>query len=167
MRDISRAAGVSLAGLYYYFAGKEELLYLIQRHTFETVLAAAQGKIEMTKSPQARLRMLIHLHVQFFLDHPNEMKVLTHEEAWLGQEHGREVRAIKRAYYQLFLAQVEALKRTRHLHALDARLAVLSLFGIMNWLYTWYNARIDPDGATCAEAMAGIFFDGILRKHEA
>src|SRR4029077_16961609 len=32
MRDLSRASGMSLAGLYYYFESKEKLLYLIQRH---------------------------------------------------------------------------------------------------------------------------------------
>jgi AcrR family transcriptional regulator len=166
MRDIAGATGVSLAGLYYYFASKEELLYLIQRHTFETILAAAQRRIEAIPSPEARLRALVQLHLQFFLEHPNEMKVLTHEEAWLGQEHGRQVRAIKRAYYQLCLAQVESLKKTRRLHALNARLAVLSLFGMMNWIYTWYNPKIDPDAATCAETMAGIFLEGILGERE-
>jgi hypothetical protein len=30
IRDISRATGVSIAGLYYYFSSKEELLFLIQ-----------------------------------------------------------------------------------------------------------------------------------------
>ena len=34
MRDLSRASGMSLAGLYYYFESKERLLYLIQKHTF-------------------------------------------------------------------------------------------------------------------------------------
>lgn len=167
MRDIARATGASLAGLYYYFASKEELLYLIQRHTFDTILAAAQQKIETIASPEVRLRALVQLHVQFFLDHPNEMKVLTHEQAWLGQEHGSEVRAIKRAYYQLCLAQVEFLKKTHHLHAINTRLAVLSLFGMMNWIYTWYNPRIDPDAATCAEIMVGIFLEGIFGNREA
>jgi TetR/AcrR family transcriptional regulator, cholesterol catabolism regulator len=167
IRDIARATGVSLAGLYYYFSSKEELLYLIQRHTFETILAGAQQGITSNQSPEQRLRALIRLHLQFFLDHPNEMKVLTHEEAWLGEAHGREVRAIKRAYYQLCLAQVEALKKTRHLHALNTRLAVLSLFGMMNWIYTWYHPKVDPDAPTCAEAMADIFLAGILGKREA
>src|SRR5215472_5692674 len=167
MRDISRATGVSLAGLYYYFASKEELLYVIQRHTFETILLAAQLKIEAIMRPEARLRALIQLHLQFFLEHPNEMKVLTHEEAWLGRAHGREVRAIKRAYYQLCLAQVQTLKEARHLHTLNTRLAVLSLFGMMNWIYTWYNPKIDPDAAACGETMAGIFLEGILGESEA
>ncbi|MGC2794625.1 MAG: helix-turn-helix domain-containing protein, partial [Candidatus Sulfotelmatobacter sp.] len=36
MRDLSRASGMSLAGLYYYFESKERLLFLIQKHTFTT-----------------------------------------------------------------------------------------------------------------------------------
>jgi len=38
MRDLSRATGMSLAGLYHYFESKEELLYLIQKHTFTTII---------------------------------------------------------------------------------------------------------------------------------
>jgi TetR/AcrR family transcriptional regulator, cholesterol catabolism regulator len=162
IRDIARATGVSLAGLYYYFSSKEELLYLIQRHAFETILAAAEQGIKQIESPEKRLRTLVRLHVQFFLDHPNEMKVLTHEEQWLGQARGREVRAIKRAYYRLCLQQVETLKDTWQLNKLNARVAVLSLFGMMNWIYTWYNSKIDPDATTCAETMAAIFLGGIL-----
>ncbi len=41
MRDLSRASGMSLAGLYYYFESKERLLYLIQKHTFD--IGAAIG----------------------------------------------------------------------------------------------------------------------------
>ncbi|MGA8761569.1 MAG: helix-turn-helix domain-containing protein, partial [Candidatus Sulfotelmatobacter sp.] len=37
MRDLSRATGMSLAGLYYYFESKERLLFLIQKHTFSTI----------------------------------------------------------------------------------------------------------------------------------
>lgn len=162
IRDIARATGVSLAGLYYYFSSKEELLYLIQRHAFEAILAQAREAFEGLDRPEDRLRSFIRLHLQFFLDHPNEMKVLTHEEEWLGNERGREVRAIKRAYYRLCLEQVDSLKRARHLEGLNARLAVLSLFGMMNWIYTWHNPKVDPEAAACADAMAGIFLRGIL-----
>ena len=37
VRDISRATRMSLAGLYYYFTTKEELLYLIQERCFLTL----------------------------------------------------------------------------------------------------------------------------------
>ncbi|HEY6291851.1 MAG TPA: TetR/AcrR family transcriptional regulator [Terriglobia bacterium] len=162
IRDIARLTGVSLAGLYYYFSSKEELLYLIQRHTFETILTTAKAAIEGIEDPEQRLRVLIGFHVQFFLHHPNEMKVLIHEEEWLGKGRSQEVRAIKRAYYQLVLDQVEALRGAQRLERPDSRLAVLSLFGMMNWIYTWYNPKIDPDAPGCAEVMAAIFLRGIL-----
>ena len=162
MRDIARATGGSLAGLYYYFSSKEELLYLIQRHAFETILEAARQRIKGIDDPEGRLRELVRLHLRFFLEHRNEMKVLTHEEQWLGRKRGGEVRAIKRAYYSLWLEQVEALRRERHLEGLNTRLALLSLFGMMNWIYTWHNPRVDPGASACAEVMAGLFLRGIL-----
>ncbi len=36
MRDLSRASGMSLAGLYYYFESKERLLFVIQKaHVYD------------------------------------------------------------------------------------------------------------------------------------
>ena len=162
IRDIAHATGVSLAGLYYYFPSKQELLYLIQRHAFETILASARAALGGLDDPEERLRAFIRLHLQFFLEHPNEMKVLTHEEEWLEDAPRREIHAIKKAYYRLCLHQVEALKRARKLQGLNTRLAVLSLFGMMNWIYTWYNPKVDPEARRCAEQMAGIFLRGIF-----
>src|SRR5919108_383533 len=46
MRDLSRASGMSLAGLYYYFESKEKLLYLIQKHTFATIIARLRERLK-------------------------------------------------------------------------------------------------------------------------
>ncbi|PYV25031.1 MAG: hypothetical protein DMG24_09965 [Acidobacteria bacterium] len=161
IRDISRSTHVSLAGLYYYFRSKEQLLYLIQRHAFEMLLTAAREALSKLGDPEERLRTFVRLHLKFFLEHPNEMKVLTHEEESLRDEYRRELKAIKKTYYQLCFEQVEALKRARHLESLNTRLAVLSLFGMMNWIYTWYNPKVDLDSVTVAEQMSRIFLEGI------
>jgi len=161
MRDISRATGVSLAGLYHYSPGKKHLLYLIQRHTFEELLASARAALDLIVDPVERLRTFVRLHLQFFLEHPNEMKVLTHEEGSLQDDLRREVKVIQKAYYRLCYDQVETLKQARHLGGLNTRLAVLSLFGMMNWIYTWYNPKVDPDSAVMTQQMTDIFLNGI------
>ena len=46
MRDLSRESGMSLAGLYYYFESKERLLYLIQKHTFSTIVQRLKARLE-------------------------------------------------------------------------------------------------------------------------
>jgi AcrR family transcriptional regulator len=154
---------VSLAGLYYYFSSKEHLLYLIQRHAFKTMLESARAALEPLSDPEERLRTFIQLHLQFFLEHPNEMKVLTHEEEWLEAERRREVHTLKRAYYRLCFSQVEALKKARKLKGLNTRLAALSLFGMMNWIYTWHKPGLDPEAPGCARQMSEIFLHGLYQ----
>ncbi len=161
IREIAHSTGASLAGLYYYFRSKDELLYLIQRHTFETILSEARATLPALRNPVERLRAFIRLHLKFFLEHPNEMKVLTHEADSLRNAWRREVNALKKSYYRLCFDQVEALKQERKLKGLNTRLAVLSLFGMMNWIYTWYRPEVDPDAGAMAEQMAAIFVRGI------
>ena len=45
MRDLSRTSGISLAGLYYYFESKERLLFLIQKHTFTTIVQRLNARL--------------------------------------------------------------------------------------------------------------------------
>src|ERR1700729_4218232 len=46
MRDLSRATGISLAGLYHYFESKERLLFLVQKHTFTTIVQQLKARLE-------------------------------------------------------------------------------------------------------------------------
>jgi len=90
------------------------------------------------------------------------MKVLTHEEASLEDTLRREIHALKKAYYQLCYEQVEALKEARKLEGLITRVAVLSLFGMMNWIYTWYNPKVDPEARILAEQMTNTLLYGVF-----
>ncbi len=164
MRDVARAADTSLAGLYYYVSGKEHLLYLIQRNSFETLLANARGALGAASDPEQRLRAIIRLHLGFFLEHPSEMKVLTHEEHSLEEAWRREIHALRKAYYQLAYEQVERLAAAGKLRRINPRIAVLSLFGMMNWIYMWYRPGSDPEAESLAEAMAEMFFLGVRRE---
>jgi len=38
---------------------------------------------------------------------------------------------------------------------------VLSLFGMMNWIYTWYKPRTDGGAESLAQEMADIFLHGV------
>ena len=161
MRDLSRATGMSLAGLYYYFESKEKLLYLIQKHAFETILTSLRRRLEGIVDPEQRLRLLIQNHLEYFLANQKAMKVLSHEDEVLKNSYGTEVRAIKRAYYRVGRGLVEDLMSERGVKS-SARIAVLGLFGMMNWIYTWYNPRVDADAGVLAREVSDIFLSGVL-----
>src|SRR5436305_10793186 len=73
MRDLSRASGMSLAGLYYYFESKEKLLYLIQRHTFTTIIERLRKRLQHVTDPEQRLRLFVQNHLEYFLAHSHAM----------------------------------------------------------------------------------------------
>jgi AcrR family transcriptional regulator len=160
MRDLSRASGVSLSGLYYYFESKEELLYLIQKHTFSTIVDRLRRRLAEAADPEERIRMFILNHLEYFLANQRAMKVLSHEDDVLKNGFGAEIAAIKREYYRICIELLDSYKLARGLE-FSSRTAVLSLFGMMNWIYTWYNPRIDADAAELAREMADIFLQGI------
>jgi AcrR family transcriptional regulator len=166
MRDLSRASGMSLAGLYYYFESKERLLFLIQKHTFTTIVQRLKLRLEGVSDPEQQVRVFILNHLEYFLAHPASMKVLTHEAEALKNGFASEVAAIKREYYRICVGLMDELKRVRRLQ-FSTRIAVLSLFGMMNWIYTWHNSRIDADAEQLASEMSEIFLRGVTKGAKA
>jgi AcrR family transcriptional regulator len=162
MRDISRATGVSLAGLYYYFESKQHLLYLIQSTTFTFVLESLRSRLHGVHEPVERLRLLVLNHIEYFLSHPNEMKVLSHEEDALDDPYREKVQAIKRRYYTLAREIFDSIAAEGLAPGIHPRVAVLSLFGMMNWTYKWHKPSVDPDAAELTAAIVGLFLHGVL-----
>jgi TetR/AcrR family transcriptional regulator, cholesterol catabolism regulator len=160
MRDLSRLSGMSLAGLYYYFESKEKLLYLIQKHYFTSVMQRLLENLEDTSDAEQRVRTFILNHLEYFLAYPKAMKVLSHEDDVLKNELGSEIAALKREYYRCCTELTEDLKRQERL-SFNTRVAVLGLFGMMNWLYTWYNAKIDGDASALSRQIGNIFLEGV------
>ncbi len=160
MRDLSRASGMSLAGLYHYFGSKERLLYLIQKHAFSTIVETLKARLEGTSDPGERLRIFIQNHLEYFVTNQSGLKVLAHEDEALKNGFGSEIAAIKREYYRICLGLIDDLKRQGHL-AFNSRTAVMSLFGMINWIYTWYNPRTDGDGKDLTDQMTAILLHGV------
>lgn len=166
MRDLSRASGLSLAGLYYYFESKERLLFLIQKHTFTTIVERLKSRLTGVSDPEQKICIFILNHLEYFLDNPAAMKVLSHEAEALKNGFAVEVAAIKREYYRICVGLLEEMKRERGLQV-STRIAVLSLFGMMNWIYTWHNPRSDADADNIAREMGSIFLQGVMNSAKA
>jgi AcrR family transcriptional regulator len=166
MRDLSRASGMSLAGLYYYFDSKEKLLYLIQQHTFSTIVARLKERLDSVADPEQCVRVFISNHLEYFLANQKAMKVLSHEDHVLTGEYGQEVAAIKRQYYRICVDLLDKLKSAKGLE-FNSRVVVLSLFGMMNWIYTWHNPRVDADAEELAREMGDMFLHGVCAAKKA
>ncbi|HUJ39929.1 MAG TPA: TetR/AcrR family transcriptional regulator [Candidatus Acidoferrales bacterium] len=162
MRDLSRSTGMSLAGLYHYVPSKQQLLHRIQMDAFSRILERLEERLAGVSDPEARVRVLIENHLEYFLAHPDEMKVFTHDAEALEGSYRSEVGGIKRRYYELAMRLFRELKEAGRVRELNARAAVLALFGMMNWIYTWHRPGTDPGARELAETFADIFLHGAL-----
>jgi TetR/AcrR family transcriptional regulator, cholesterol catabolism regulator len=144
MRDISRATGVSLAGLYHYCKSKEELLFLIQDNCFGRVIERLGTRLTDVIDPVDKLRIFIDNHLAFFAANMAEMKVLSHEAESLVGDLRLRVSDRKESYTRVAREILSEVQQSLPVvdRPIDLTVATYALFGMMNWIYNWYN----PDG---------------------
>ncbi len=163
MRDISRATGVSLAGLYHYCKSKEELLFLIQDHCFGRVLERLEQRTKGIDDPFEKLRILIDNHLSFFAANMAEMKVLSHEAQSLAGDLHKLVSTKKERYARVarkILREIAEQERTNV--RIDLTVATYALFGMMNWIYNWYDPRGKLSVNQLVDNITRLFLVGFL-----
>ncbi|MGI8566488.1 MAG: TetR/AcrR family transcriptional regulator [Pyrinomonadaceae bacterium] len=166
MRDISRETRVSLAGLYYYCKSKDELLFLIQDNCFGHVLERLEERLKETSQPIEKLRLVIENHLSFFAANMAEMKVLSHEADSLAGEMRAHVSGKKQQYTKLvrrILSEVQSQQTPGDARSkVDLTVATYALFGMMNWIYNWF----DPGGKLSVNDLVDnitrLFLSGFL-----
>jgi TetR/AcrR family transcriptional regulator len=163
IRDVAKAAGMSLAGLYYYYRGKESILFDIQNEAFTTLLEEHARALAGARDPEEKLGRVIDAHLAFFAGHIAEMKVMSRESEQLEGEYGEQIGELRRRYVRLVRGILEELRAKRGLRDVPEGVAAFLLFGMMNWMYTWYDPQRDGSASDVARAVKEIFLRGMLR----
>jgi AcrR family transcriptional regulator len=165
MRRIAAEAKFSLAGIYHYVAGKEELLYWIQYHTFDSLLRGLESSLEGVDDPRERLATAVRNHVRHFGENMHELKVCAREVESLEGEPYDAVHERRRSYFEAVHELVRELKPEKA--RLGSWLATANLFGMINWFYQWYDAgrsRVSLDDL--AAQQTALFLDGYIAREK-
>src|SRR5437868_15372078 len=163
MRGISRATGVSLAGLYHYCKSEEALLFLIQDHCFGRVLERVEERIRGVGDPFEKLRIFIDNHLSFFAANMAEMKVLSHEAESLAGDLHAKVSTRKEKYAKLARRILRDIQESQPTKArIDLTVATYALFGMMNWIYNWYDPRGKLSVSELIDNVARLFLNGFV-----
>ncbi|MGQ0763487.1 MAG: TetR/AcrR family transcriptional regulator [Acidobacteriota bacterium] len=163
MRDIARETEVSLSGLYHYCKSKEELLYLIQDHCFGRVSERLEQRIKTVTDPFEKLRILIDNHLSFFAANMAEMKVLSHEAESLAGDLHQQVTTKKERYARLARKILREIQEQNGKGAgVDLTIATYALFGMMNWIYNWYDPMGKLSVNQLVDNITRLFLNGFL-----
>ena len=170
LEEVGSGLSISKAAVYYYFRSKEELLFLISDITFATIWK----RLEQALTPQdseelpaiEQLNRLIFNHLDFYVAHMPEMKVLSVEADALSGEWQKQVNDRKRRYTERCVKILTDLQAQagREPNPTECRLSALALFGMMNWLYQWYDPKRDGSPVELSTKMSTIFLHGFLPR---
>ena len=128
--ELGAAVGVSGPALYRHFASKEALLARMLIGISERLLAGGTELAGRITAPAELLAALVDFQLDFALREPELITVHDRDLANLPTEERHRVRALQRAYVEIW---VDALRR--HTPGLDpaaARVAAHGVFGLLN-----------------------------------
>lgn len=189
MRELARGAGMSLSNLYNYFASKEEILYALQKEAFEVLVGSVESALADLDGPEgspgaasadARLYVFVSHHVRYVVERPEVMRVLVHEAASLPADRRGEVRRLKERYFRIARDIVASLVAGGCGGGAGAACAggaaasgrddgeldrvTYNLFGMLNWIYGWYEPRVHGEPRQLAATIHRIALCGMVAQ---
>jgi AcrR family transcriptional regulator len=163
IREIASASGLSLAGLYHYVGGKDELLFLVLDRSLDRLLAALETAWGSAGSPEARLHALVETHLDFALQDPHALKIINRDYDELGEPHRSEIAAKRREYLHRGLAVLSELDHQCRPEE-ELLSATTLLLGMLNGLATRPFIRSGRDVRALATEVADLFLHGFLGR---
>jgi AcrR family transcriptional regulator len=155
MDDITAAARFSKGGIYHYFSSKDEILFFILDRYMNRVLQDLEHDLTKIEPARKKIQYIISRHIRLYTENPAEAKTLLNEKYCLPGKYRRKIDRKEREYFQivrkvlnLFFADKQELP--------GSQITVIAflLFGICNWIFSWY----DPNGAVKSEALSEIIW---------
>jgi AcrR family transcriptional regulator len=163
IREIASASGLSLAGLYHYVGGKDELLFLVLDRSLDRLLAALEAVCRDATTPEERLHALVETHLDFASRDPHALKIINRDYDLLAEPHRSEVAAKRQEYLRRGLAVLRELDPHRRSEE-ELLSATNLLLGMLNGIGTRPFVRSGRSVRTLANEVASLFLHGFLDR---
>ncbi|MBS0343111.1 MAG: TetR family transcriptional regulator [Proteobacteria bacterium] len=161
MNEIAEASNLSKPGLYHHFGDKAEVLLHITDGHVSRLVEIVQA-VEARKLPaEQRLPSLITAFVAEYAQAQSAHRVLTEDVRFLLPEAQARVLDKERVVVQVFANAVAALRPDIQEAQLHKVLTML-LFGMLNWMFTWFRADGPFDYEQMAPIATQLFLNGVM-----
>ncbi len=159
MQDLADALGLQKASLYYYFSGKEDLLYRLLERGSRLLSAQIDAIYTSNLPPVEKLRLALETHAVTVMEHLDLVSVYLREYRTLPPERLRKVLSLRRHYEDILMRILEDGIASGDFRPVNVKMAILGFLGMLNWTHQWFS----PQGALSAQEVAAILVDLALQ----
>ena len=159
--DIAQAVGMTKAGLYHHFSGKQELLFQILNSAIDQGDRVVSEPVRSIEDPEQRLQQLIRLQIQGEISHGLAFIVLFSERNHLEPAQQKKISGRIRKFHELIKQALRELAEQGRLRNLDVDIATMHIMNAMTGVARWkhQNFASDPEHLiqeTIAYTMAAL-----------
>lgn len=163
--DIADSVKMTKGGIYHYFKSKNEILYFILDHYVNYFLGNLEQELKKNDDAFSKIQFIISRHIDFYCKNLPEGKVLLHEVHCLLPEYFRVI-AKKEKKYLNIVARVLSGYFGKNIQKDQLKVITFCLFGMCNWIYSWYDPRGPVTPERLAKIIYGIFSVGVRQFDE-
>ena len=128
--ELGSACGISGPALYKHFESKDAMLAEMLVTISETLLAEGRSRVAQAEGPREALEALVEWHIEFAIAHRSLIVVQDRDWSSLPDQARERVRALQRAYVDVWATQVRRFDTSLSPEASRTRAHVL--FGLLN-----------------------------------
>jgi AcrR family transcriptional regulator len=160
MNEVAVACGLSKPTLYHYFRDKYALLVDICDGHVSRLEDLVEEVAAEQLPPDQRLRELIRRFVEEYAQAQHAHRVLTEDVKFLQPEDRERVLGKERRVIADFAQALAQLRPDLHEARITKAMTML-LFGMINWMFTWFKPDRELSYDAMAPLVADLFFGGI------
>jgi AcrR family transcriptional regulator len=160
IQDIADALNMQKGSLYYYIDTKEDLLRGLVEEVLEESVELMANIHNTEHKPREKLRLCVESHMTLYHNNIDAFGVFLNEDLDLiNKNSAKDVYGLLKEYENGWLEIFgEGVKTGDFDPALNYKVVVKGIFGMLNWSYRWYHIKT---GYTIKQVSA-IFSDLIL-----
>ncbi len=164
MADIAAAVQLQKASLYHHVSSKQEILLALLDRALDMLTERISNIVKRSIPADEKLQEMIRSYLQVLAENPDLSSVLLFEHRSLDRKsHLRHVPSRDR-FEALWRDVVNEGIKARIFDSPDAKMAVRTIMGTLNWTLTWYRKDGPESIEQIADQYTDLLFHGLLKK---